>query len=69
MNERLLRAREVAELLDLSPSTVLDWFEADPPKLPGFKVGRAVRFRESEILAWLEARRRGPALESVQGRS
>jgi excisionase family DNA binding protein len=67
MSDRLLRAWEVAELLDLSPSTVLDWFEAG--KLPGFKIGRAVRFRENEILAWLEARRRGPALESVQGRS
>lgn len=31
------------------------WFEAD--RIPGFKLGRAVRFRESEIEAWLEARR------------
>jgi excisionase family DNA binding protein len=67
MTDRLLRAREVADLLDLSPSTVLDWFEDG--RLPGFKLGRAVRFRESEILEWLEARRRGPALESIAGRS
>jgi excisionase family DNA binding protein len=67
MSDQLLRAVDVAELLGLSPATVLDWFESE--KLPGFKVGRAVRFRESEVLAWLEARRRGPALESVQGRS
>jgi excisionase family DNA binding protein len=67
VSDRLLRAWEVAELLDLSPATVLDWFESD--KLPGFKIERSVRFRESEILAWLEARRRGPALESVPGRS
>ena len=56
MTDRLLRAREVAELLGLSPATVLDWFEDG--RLPGFKLSsRAVRFRESEILAWLEERR------------
>jgi excisionase family DNA binding protein len=59
MSDHLLHAYEVAELLGLSTDTILDWFEAG--KLPGFKVGRAVRFRESEIQAWLEARRRGPS--------
>ena len=42
------------------PATVLDKWEAG--ELPGFRLSsRAVRFRESEILAWLEERRRGPA--------
>jgi excisionase family DNA binding protein len=59
--EPLATAREVAAILGVSPSTVLDWFEAG--KLPGFKLGgRAVRFRPSEIEAWLEAQRRGPAI-------
>lgn len=54
--ERLLTARELAELLGVSAGTVLDWFEAG--RLPGFKLnGRAVRFRWSEIEAWLEAQR------------
>lgn len=57
MIEPLLTARELAELLGLSASTVLDWFEAG--RLPGFKLGRAVRFRESEVEAWLEAQRVG----------
>jgi excisionase family DNA binding protein len=56
VTDRLLRAREVAALLGLSPATVLDWFEDG--RLPGFKLSsRAVRFRESEVLEWLEARR------------
>jgi excisionase family DNA binding protein len=60
MSERLLTARELGEFLGLSPSTVLDWHEAG--RIPSFKLGgRAVRFRESEILAWLEESRRGPA--------
>jgi excisionase family DNA binding protein len=56
MNDRLLKAREVAELVGLSPSTVLDWWQDG--RLPGFRLSsRAVRFRESEVLDWLESRR------------
>jgi excisionase family DNA binding protein len=53
--EPLLTARELAALLGVSASTVLDWFETG--RLPGFKLGRAVRFRETEIGAWLEEHR------------
>jgi excisionase family DNA binding protein len=68
MSAPLLKAREVGEMLGMSTAWVLDKWEAGA--LPGFRVGgRAVRFRESEILEWLEARRRGPALESIAGRS
>lgn len=58
MSERLVTAAELAASLALSTSTVLDWFEAG--RLPGFKLGRVVRFRESEVLDWLEAQRVGP---------
>jgi excisionase family DNA binding protein len=63
VTERLLTARELAELLGLSPGTVLDWHEAG--RIPSFKlgpgVGGPVRFRASEVEAWLEECRRGPA--------
>jgi excisionase family DNA binding protein len=63
MSERLLRARDVADLLGVSPSTVLDWWEDG--RLPGFRLSsRAVRFRESEVLAWLEAKHEGKTQES-----
>jgi excisionase family DNA binding protein len=58
VSENLLTAAELAETLALSTSTVLDWFEAG--RLPGFKLGRVVRFRESEVIDWLEAQRVGP---------
>ena len=64
MTDRLLTAAELAESLALSTSTVLDWFEAG--RLPGFKLGRVVRFRESEVLAWLEAQRVGPRIDAGQ---
>ena len=59
VGERLLTAAELADRLALSTATVLDWFEAE--RLPGFKLGRVVRFRESEVVDWLEAQRVGPS--------
>lgn len=53
--EELLTTRQVAEWLGISRHTALDWFETG--KLPGFKLGHAVRFRPSEIAEWLEASR------------
>ena len=66
MTERLLTAAELAELLGLSPSTVLDRFQAGD--LPGFRLfgrkGGPVRFRLSEIEAALEGwRLNGPGTE------
>ena len=59
-SERLLTASEVAELLGFSPATIVDWAEAD--KIPSYKLGGRLRFRSSEVEAWLEDRRRGPDL-------
>jgi excisionase family DNA binding protein len=53
--DRLLTAREVAELLGFSAGTVVDWVERGG--LPAFKVGGRLRFRESEVIAWLEQQR------------
>ena len=54
-NERLLTSGQLAELLGFSPGTVVDWAEAG--KLPAFKLGGRLRFRASEIEAWLEDQR------------
>jgi excisionase family DNA binding protein len=53
--EPLLNARQLADVLGFAPGTIVDW--AEQGRLPVFKVGRALRFRESEVLAWLEAQR------------
>jgi excisionase family DNA binding protein len=58
VSDRLLTAREVSDLLGLStPSILRRWRSGE---LPGFRLSSNVlRFRRSEIDAWLEARR-GP---------
>ncbi len=57
--EPLLTAREVADLLGLSIASVLRRWRAG--EIPGFRLSSNVlRFRESEINAYLEAHR-GPA--------
>jgi excisionase family DNA binding protein len=62
VTERLLTAAELGELLGLAAGTVLDRWERG--ELPGFRLGaRAgapVRFRWSEVEAWLEEHRSGP---------
>jgi excisionase family DNA binding protein len=56
MSECLLTTRQVAELLGLSNEAVLRRWRAGD--LPGFRLStKVLRFRESEILAWLESRR------------
>ncbi len=54
--ERLLTTRQLAEMLGLSPSAVLRRWRAG--EIPGYRIASNVlRFRASEIEAWLESRR------------
>lgn len=52
--EQLLRAARVAELLSVSERYVYQM--ASEGRIPCVKVGRSVRFRPSEIDAWLDSR-------------
>jgi excisionase family DNA binding protein len=58
VTERLLTAAELAELLGFAAGTIVDW--AERGTIPAFKLGGRLRFRESEVLAWVETRRVGP---------
>ena len=58
----LLSIRKLAQILDCSPKTVRDWLyknrkqqSIDP--LPYYRVGGLVRFRLSEVMAWINRRR------------
>lgn len=59
-SERLLDVDEAAQVLNVSPKTIYDWTYRR--RLPVVKLfGRALRFRESAILALIERSER-PAI-------
>jgi excisionase family DNA binding protein len=63
LSERLLTARQVGEILGFTPATIVDWYEAG--KLPfGYKLGGRLRFRLSDLEAWLETKRAGAGGEA-----
>lgn len=58
--EKLLTLEEVAELLRVLPSWVYDRTRLrSSARIPGFRLGKYWRFRESDVLAWLERQRTG----------
>ena len=57
--EKLLNATEVAQLLNIPLSTV--YFYAARRVLPSLKFGRQRRFKQQEVLQWLEAQQAGNA--------
>jgi excisionase family DNA binding protein len=54
----LLDDQAAAELLDVSPGTLSVWRSTGRYKLPFLKIGRKVRYRRADLLAWLEGRLR-----------
>ena len=55
MIERMLKTREVAEILGLSKQTVTKM--ARKKVLPAYRIGGEWRFRKEEVDKWLEARK------------
>jgi len=53
--ERLLTLQQVAEYLSVSPKTVRRWLSGK--RLPHVRLGRVLRFRQDEVLRWIEARK------------
>jgi excisionase family DNA binding protein len=51
----LLTAKQVAEILQWNPYTIIK--KAEKGHLPGFKLGREWRFRQEDIMRWIEDHR------------
>ena len=52
--ERMLNSAEIADVLGMSVSTIRKWVHYG--YIPHVKLGRAVRFREKDVEAWIEER-------------
>lgn len=55
MNDELLNEDQAAELITMRPQTLAVWrMKGIGPKF--MRVGRLVRYRKSDLLAWLDSR-------------
>lgn len=54
----LLNENSAAALLDVSPGTLSVWRSTGRYNLPFLKIGRKVRYRHADLLAWMESRTR-----------
>ena len=56
MNDRMLTSEELSKFLGLSPHTIEMWRRKKVGP-PWRKLQRSVRYRESEVLEWMEKQR------------
>lgn len=56
--EKLLTTKQVADLLGVHEHTIVEWRRHGLADLPYLKLGsRAIRYRWSDVAAWLEQNR------------
>ncbi|MCP5306969.1 MAG: helix-turn-helix domain-containing protein [Chromatiaceae bacterium] len=59
---KLLTPEQVSDLLGIATHTLAVWRSEGRYNLPYVKAGRLVRYRESDVIAFLEARTKGQDL-------
>lgn len=57
-SKELLDDKAAAAVLDVTPGTLSVWRSTGRYALPFLKVGRKVRYRRTDLLAWLDKRTR-----------
>ena len=57
INSNILTRAQAAEFLGLKPGTLAAWASNHRHSLPFIKVGRRVRYLQSDLEAWLLSRR------------
>lgn len=57
-NDELLTVAQVSERLQIAPRTLYNWRSAGKGP-PGFRVGGQIRYRRSEVEAWLDQQAEG----------
>jgi excisionase family DNA binding protein len=62
----LLDYEGASRLLDTPVGTLQVWICTKRYSLPYYKIGRKVRFKKSELEAWLQTRKRGGTLRTKE---
>lgn len=57
--EQLLNEKESAEILTVKPTTLATWRSDKSQALPYVKIGRSIRYRRSDLLAFIDAQTHG----------
>jgi hypothetical protein len=66
-HNRMLSTEETARLMGLQPCTLSAWREdGSQPELAFFKIGKAVRYRYGDVIAFINARRAVSTLAARQ---
>ncbi len=55
-DNQLLTEDQAAEFLSIKPQTLAVWRMTGRNDLPYVKVGRAVRYRRADLIAWIDSR-------------
>ncbi len=55
-NDKLMTRKEAAEYLGIRPQTLACWASTQRETIPYVRVGRSVRYRKSDLDAWIESR-------------
>lgn len=54
--DKLITCQEAAELLGMKEQTLAIWRMTGRHSLPFVRVGRSIKYRLSDLLAWLDSR-------------
>ena len=65
-NSELLNAEQAAQYLGVAKQTLHNWRSSGRYRLPCLRVGRLVRYRRSDLDAWLESRKQHHSGEVLQ---
>ncbi len=66
-NNDRLDAKQAAELIGVTSSTLAVWRCTGKEKIPYYKIGKKVFYKTEHILAWIETKKVGPATEEETG--
>ena len=50
--EKLLKVEQLSELIQVSPSTIYHWAQAD--FIPHYQLPKGIRFKSDEVISWLK---------------